>query len=100
MNIVASFGKFVAGHGRSWIEQKSVLFPMNIVVSFGKSLASRGPKRRSWIDVSIFLLWFVMVCFLALHHVMWRDEVRALSITLDGNNIIEMLKKLHGEGHP
>jgi hypothetical protein len=100
MNIVASFGKSLAGHGRSWIEQKSVLFPMNIVVSFGKSVASHEPKRRSWIDFSIFLLWFVTVCVLALHHVMWRDEVRALSIALGGNNIIEMLKGLHGEGHP
>src|SRR5882672_10302514 len=70
---------------------------MNIVASFGKSLAGHG---RSWIEFSIFLLWFVTVCVLALHHVMWRDEVRALSIALGGNNFIEMLKGLHGEGHP
>jgi hypothetical protein len=34
------------------------------------------------------------------HHVMWRDEVRALSIALRGESIVDMLAGLRGEGHP
>ncbi|MCL6698209.1 hypothetical protein LZ496_05360 [Sphingomonas sp. NSE70-1] len=33
-------------------------------------------------------------------HVFWRDEVRALTLALSGDNTIEMLRNLHGEGHP
>jgi hypothetical protein len=73
---------------------------MNIFVYLRKSLAKNEAKRRSWIDISIFLFWLLAVCFLAFHHVMWRDEVRALSIALRGDNIVQMLKGLHGEGHP
>jgi len=31
---------------------------------------------------------------------MWRDEVRALSLALNGNDLMAMLQGVHGEGHP
>jgi hypothetical protein len=31
---------------------------------------------------------------------MWRDEVRALSFAIQGEDWIAMLRTLHGEGHP
>jgi len=32
--------------------------------------------------------------------VFWRDEVRAFSLALSGSNYAEMLRAVHGEGHP
>jgi hypothetical protein len=48
----------------------------------------------------IFCIWAAVVAYLAWKHVVWRDEVRALSFALQGNDFIAMLKGLHGEGHP
>jgi hypothetical protein len=50
--------------------------------------------------LTIFLVWACFVSYLAWNHVVWRDEVRALSLALQGDNLIAMLKGLHGEGHP
>lgn len=44
--------------------------------------------------------WAVLALFLAATHVHWRDEVRALSIALSGDTIVDMLRGLRGEGHP
>lgn len=44
--------------------------------------------------------WLSLVVFQALHHVPFRDEVRALSIAIAGPNVFDMLNVLHGEGHP
>ncbi|WP_245470872.1 hypothetical protein [Bradyrhizobium guangzhouense] len=52
------------------------------------------------IDGLILVAWLVLVGYQVVHHAMWRDEVRALSIALHGNDFIAMLKGLHGEGHP
>jgi hypothetical protein len=48
----------------------------------------------------VFAAWVILVVFLAAHHVMWRDEVRALSIATQGDTVIDMLRRLQGEGHP
>lgn len=45
-------------------------------------------------------LWTIATLYLVSRHVMWADEVRALSIALQGDNVIEMLRALQGEGHP
>ena len=37
---------------------------------------------------------------LVAQHVMWRDEVRALSLALRGTDLVSMFQGLHGEGHP
>lgn len=44
--------------------------------------------------------WFVVVVALTTRHVVWRDEVRALSLALQGDSVVDMLRGLHGEGHP
>lgn len=51
-------------------------------------------------DVLILAGWIAVVAYQAGNHVMWRDEVRALTIALNGDNLIAMLRGLHGEGHP
>ena len=57
-------------------------------------------KQARVIGLGIFVLWLLAVLFMTLQHAVWRDEVRALSIALEGDSIIEMLTALHGEGHP
>lgn len=61
-----------------------------------------APKRdrRSWLDILLLAGWAALVGFQISRHVMWRDEVRALTIALNGDDLIAMLKGLHGEGHP
>ncbi|WP_338831631.1 hypothetical protein [Bradyrhizobium sp. 27S5] len=61
-----------------------------------------APKRdrRSWRDILLLAGWMALVGFQIARHVMWRDEVRALTIALDGDDLIAMLRGLHGEGHP
>ncbi len=44
--------------------------------------------------------WLGIVSVLAWTHLVWRDEVRALSLALQGDSVFAMLKGLHGEGHP
>ncbi len=48
----------------------------------------------------MFALWCALVLQAALAHVVWRDEVRALSLALQGDNVVAMLRAIHGEGHP
>ena len=50
--------------------------------------------------VGAFALWLLIAGVGAWTHVPWRDEVRALSIALQGENLVAMLRALHGEGHP
>ncbi len=45
-------------------------------------------------------LWAIAALWLASYHVPWRDEVRALTIALSGDTTFDMLRNLHGEGHP
>ncbi|WP_244978710.1 hypothetical protein [Bradyrhizobium pachyrhizi] len=61
-----------------------------------------APKRdrRSWPDVLLLAGWIAPVGFQIGRHVMWRDEVRALTIALNGDDPVAMLRGLHGEGHP
>lgn len=48
----------------------------------------------------LYVAWFALALILVLRHVVWRDEVRALSIALAGDSVPAMLRVLHGEGHP
>lgn len=57
-------------------------------------------KTTKFLSNALFVFWACLVLYIAAHHVFWRDEVRALSFALQGNNIFEMLQNLHGEGHP
>src|SRR5258705_9102478 len=40
----------------------------------------QGKYSRNRLDVAILVGWIAAVAFQIMHHVMWRDEVRALSI--------------------
>lgn len=55
---------------------------------------------RNEFRFAILIGWIAAVALQVARHVMWRDEVRALSIALNGDNLIAMLRGLHGEGHP
>jgi hypothetical protein len=48
----------------------------------------------------LFLAWLALAVWLTSEHVFWRDEVRAFSLALSGSDIPEMLRNVHGEGHP
>ena len=48
----------------------------------------------------LFAAWLVLVGWFWWNHVVWRDEVRALNLALSGSNVVEMLRNIHGEGHP
>ena len=63
---------------------------------------SVSTKVRSidWIRILLFGLWLAAVGALAWRHVIWRDEARALSFAIQGEDWIAMLRGLHGDGHP
>jgi hypothetical protein len=65
-------------------------------------IAVSGPcsRRDLWIRTALYLAWLGAVLFLAARHAFWRDEVRAFSIALSGDTVPDMLRNLHGEGHP
>ena len=51
-------------------------------------------------------VWFPLLAFIALtsalavNHVMWRDEVRALSVAIHSATWADLVRNLHTEGHP
>jgi hypothetical protein len=59
-----------------------------------------GTIRGRLIALVMFASWLAIVLFLAWNHVVYRDEVRALSLALQGGNVATMLEGIHGEGHP
>jgi hypothetical protein len=61
---------------------------------------SEDPNMRRVTLTVLFLSWAALAVFLSYYHVFWRDEVRALSLALQGETLVEMLKSIHGEGHP
>jgi hypothetical protein len=63
------------------------------------SFGEKNPRARA-VRAGLFAAWLVIVLALAATHVFWRDEVRAFSFALQGDTIVEMLRRLHGEGHP
>jgi hypothetical protein len=56
------------------------------------------PEYR--IRLLLFICWLALVAWLCSTHVFWRDEVRAFSLALSGSGFGEMLRNVHGEGHP
>ena len=50
--------------------------------------------------VLLVIAWLALVAWFLWGHVVWRDEVRAFSLALSGSNVVEMLRNVHGEGHP
>ncbi len=60
---------------------------------------TRSPVRDR-AALLLFAVWLCIALFLAAHHAFWRDEVRALTLALRGENVLAMLRGIHGEGHP
>lgn len=56
--------------------------------------------RQRLMRWGLFALWLVLVVLLVSNHVVWRDEMRAFTMALAGDNVIEMLRGVQGEGHP
>src|ERR1700722_20004598 len=61
---------------------------------------SEEVESTDWIRILLFGLWLAAVGALAWRHVIWRDEARALSFAIQGDDWIAMLRGLHGAGHP
>jgi len=55
-----------------------------------------GTRER----VMILLGWCGLVLLAALHHEMWRDEVRALSFAMNAGSLADLAALLKNEGHP
>jgi hypothetical protein len=61
----------------------------------------RSPGARSRRPaVLLVAVWLLLVLLACSNHVVWRDEVRALSIAVQSGSVADMLAGLHGEGHP
>jgi hypothetical protein len=48
----------------------------------------------------ITVLYGVVVAYIAWHHELWRDEVRALNIAAGARSLADLFALLHNEGHP
>ena len=69
----------------------------------GKLLVSSHslqPRTRHWFMFLAFAGWLAVVLALIAQHAMWRDEVRALSQAIRGDNLVSMLRAACGDGHP
>lgn len=56
-----------------------------------------APRR---LRLAMLVAWLALAGWLVARHVMWRDEVRALSLAVSGDSVGAMLRNLQGEGHP
>ena len=56
-----------------------------------------GPRRA--FSLLLFCAWTLLVLVLAWNHAVWRDEVRAYSLVIQGNNFIAFLRSLHGDSN-
>lgn len=52
-------------------------------------------------NIFLFSLWGLICLYFTVNHVIWRDEMRALSIVMDSQSIFDLaFNKLENEGHP
>jgi hypothetical protein len=66
----------------------------------GLTIIAGGAKRDRLFKAILYTVWLAAMLWIASRHVFWRDEVRAFSLALGGSNVVEMLRGVHGEGHP
>ena len=71
---------------------------MSSIKIFNDLITEHCYRRRGVIFLT--LLYSALIIFLSYFHVVWRDEVRALSIVIDSKSILQLFKNLHNEGHP
>ncbi|ARO30909.1 hypothetical protein NXC14_CH02993 [Rhizobium sp. NXC14] len=58
------------------------------------------PRSARLANAMLLLAWLALASALCWSETVWRDEVRALSLALQGDNFAAMLRQLQGEGHP
>nr|WP_314443773.1 hypothetical protein [uncultured Sphingomonas sp.] len=63
-------------------------------------LSDRPAADNRAMRALLLLAWAATTLWLAAHHVPWRDEVRALSLTLAASGWADLFRVVHGEGHP
>src|SRR5262245_39985335 len=66
----------------------------------GRAATDALRRRERPARLIVFLLWLGTALFLASRHVVWRDEVRAWTLATTGETVADMLRAVHGEGHP
>jgi len=57
-------------------------------------------RKHRLISYIILFTWFILVLFLAIHHEIWRDEMRAYVIADKANSIFDIPELLINDGHP
>jgi hypothetical protein len=60
-------------------------------------LSAARDRALRWLLLAV---WIAVSGFLAVRHVVWRDEMRAMMLALSGATVGDMLGNIHGEGHP
>lgn len=70
------------------------------IIRYLNSDNSFASRKRSVASLSILLAWLSVVIFVSAHHIVWRDEVRALTIALQPESIFQLPSLLRNEGHP
>lgn len=66
-------------------------------------LSARFPqvgRGSAFLAVAMLAAWAALVAYGLVHHVYWRDEVRALTLALQAPSLIAVPSWVHGEGHP
>src|SRR5262249_34936058 len=53
-----------------------------------------------WFEWVVFISWCAIVLGVAARHEFWRDEVRALSLSIDARTPLDLPALLRNEGHP
>ena len=62
--------------------------------------AGEPGKAERRLRLALYLVWLLLVLWFASRHVFWRDEVRAFTLALSGETVVDMLRGVQGEGHP
>lgn len=57
-------------------------------------------ERRVATIVVVALVWAIVVIAIATRHAFWADEVRAFSMATTDDDVVAMLGRIHGDGHP
>ncbi len=50
--------------------------------------------------LSMFCLWLILIITESYAHAVWRDETRALTIAVTSTSFMDLIHRLHTEGHP
>ena len=83
----------------SYSESVSTPFFVRIF-SYLKSFDPFPGGRRSLFSWTILLFWAGCIIVVSIHHELWRDEVRALSLALSTESFLDLPDALRNEGHP